>query len=220
MRRERLSGACQRRFVPRSAQADGRERQRAQQPASAARRPSERVAATGAGLASAAARSCAALPGPRARRRAAPDGRRPRAAAAPAAGACAPRDRRQSAARLPLQRHQRLAGHPHRCLVARARVADVAVARRSASAGSSGEAAPRRCSAPGSTPAASSPWIAQAVDWALDARPGWDGKPPSRFCWRRMNVDRPLPVADPRRPSASSAAPVSSTSLPPRRWRS
>ena len=30
--------------------------------------------------------------------------------------------------------------------------------------------------------------MAQAVDWALDPSPGWDGNPPSRFCWRRMKA--------------------------------
>ena len=37
----------------------------------------------------------------------------------------------------------------------------------------------------GSTPAATSPCTAHAVDWALESCPGCEGKPPSRFCWRR-----------------------------------
>ena len=39
---------------------------------------------------------------------------------------------------------------------------------------------PRRALA-GSRPAASRPWIAHAVDWALEAPPGTRGKPPSGF---------------------------------------
>ena len=84
-----------------------------------------------------------------------------------------PRHRRERQ-RLAVERHQRLRGHPHRRLVAsRASSATCpsggdqrAQVRRAASG------APRRCSEPGSTPAASRPWTAHAVDWAFDSSPG------------------------------------------------
>ena len=63
--------------------------------------------------------------------------------------------------------------------------------RRSASADSRAATALRaRCSELGLAPTASSPWTANAVDWAFEPAPGSPGKPPSRSCWRRMYCDR------------------------------
>ena len=90
--------------------------------------------------------------------------------------------------RLARERHHRLARHPHRRLIVAEReyrtwpsgaISELEVAR-----------APGATGAARSTPAAISPWTAHAVDWALEPRPRWLGKPPSRSCWRVDEADR------------------------------
>ena len=96
------------------------------------------------------------------------------------------RRQRRQRQRLAGQRHQRLAGDPHRRLLLAPGVRDRAVAPDQRLQVAQRRAGRRRGARPaGLTPAASSPWTAHAVDWALEPSPGCDGKPPSRSCWPR-----------------------------------
>ena len=100
--------------------------------------------------------------------------------------------RRGDRQRLALHRHQGLAGHPHRGLGHAPAVADRAVgghqrvagrpAARSPRRGAASPETPRRPRVPGSPTPSTGRW---------SSSPGWEGKPPSRSCWRRRYADRP-----------------------------
>src|SRR3954451_12467664 len=73
----------------------------------------------------------------------------------------------------------------------------------------------------GLTPAATRPWIAQAVDWAFDRLPPPRAKPPSRS-WVRRRYTLPWRMALRLPPAAAtpwSAAPVLSASLGALFWK-
>ena len=62
-------------------------------------------------------------------------------------------------------------------------------------------------------PAATSPWIAQAVDWALGAEPGVSDQPPEPPWERRRKRTPPFAALEPP-VSACRTEPVESGSLP------
>ena len=124
--------------------------------------------------------------------------------------------------RLARQRGDDLRRHPDRRLRARARVAEAAVGLLQRASGRRAASGRRGGTDAGARPAATSPCTAQAVDCAFEREPSRLAEPAVRVLragagMRRARSDRPRVRRRPAAASPWSAAPVSSTKLPPPR---